>query len=65
MNAKNAKQKLQEMHISQENKMVTYKCFNCNQTIKGETVRKRIRCPYCGSKILYKPRLVNTKIKAV
>ena len=45
--------------------MVEYKCFYCNKKVdKDEYLRKRIRCPYCGSKILYKPRLVSTKIKA-
>ena len=45
--------------------MVTYKCFDCGKTVKEEYIRKRVRCPYCGSKIVYKPRVVNTKVKAV
>ena len=45
--------------------MTTYKCFNCGKIIKEEYIRKRVRCPYCGSKIVYKPRVVNTKVKAV
>ncbi|MBU1245434.1 MAG: DNA-directed RNA polymerase subunit P [Nanoarchaeota archaeon] len=45
--------------------MTTYKCFDCGKIIKEEYIRKRVRCPYCGSKIVYKPRVVNTKVKAV
>jgi len=45
------------------NKMAEYKCFNCGKIVKGELVRKRVRCPYCGSKILFKPRTVNVKVK--
>ncbi|MFH1592410.1 MAG: DNA-directed RNA polymerase subunit P [Candidatus Woesearchaeota archaeon] len=45
--------------------MVKYKCFQCNALVKSEYVKKKIRCPYCGSKIIYKPRTTNTKIKAV
>ncbi|HLC73787.1 MAG TPA: DNA-directed RNA polymerase subunit P [Candidatus Nanoarchaeia archaeon] len=45
--------------------MVTYKCFNCNKIVSEDYVQKRVRCPYCGSKILFKPRVTNVKIKAV
>jgi DNA-directed RNA polymerase subunit RPC12/RpoP len=44
--------------------MVEYKCFNCGKKIGDDTIRKKIRCIYCGSKILYKPRTTVTKIKA-
>jgi len=29
-----------------------------------EYLKKKVRCPYCGSKILYKPKMVSTKVKA-
>ena len=45
--------------------MVTYKCFTCDKIVKGEDIRKRVRCPYCGSKILFKPRVTNVKVKAI
>ncbi len=45
--------------------MVEYKCFNCEKDVKSEYLRKKIRCPYCGSKILYKARSVNKTVKAV
>ncbi|MFH1972608.1 MAG: DNA-directed RNA polymerase subunit P [archaeon] len=45
--------------------MVVYKCFGCGKEIKIDLVRKKIRCPYCGSKILYKTRTVHSKVKAV
>ena len=45
--------------------MVLYKCFNCRKEIKDEYVRRRVRCPHCGSKIVFKPRTVTTKVKAI
>lgn len=44
--------------------MVEYKCFDCNKKVSIEYIRKKVRCPYCGSKMLFKPRLVSTKVKA-
>jgi len=44
--------------------MVEYKCFNCNKKVSQEYLRKNIRCPYCGSKMLFKPRDRETKVKA-
>lgn len=44
--------------------MTKYKCFNCNKRVGEEYVGKRVRCPYCGSKMLFKPRSVMTKVKA-
>lgn len=44
--------------------MATYKCFNCEKIIKEEYIKKKIRCPYCGSKILFKPRTITKKVKA-
>ena len=31
-----------------------YVCLQCNKKIERETLSKRIRCPFCGSKILLK-----------
>ena len=45
--------------------MIKYKCFACGAIIKSEYIKKKIRCPYCGSKIIYKQRTTNTKIKAI
>jgi DNA-directed RNA polymerase subunit RPC12/RpoP len=42
--------------------MVKYKCFDCNK--KVALGGKRIRCPYCGSKMLFKQRGTTTKVKA-
>ena len=44
--------------------MVEYKCFYCNKKVGTEYLRKKVRCPYCGSKILYKSRLTSTKVRA-
>jgi len=45
--------------------MAEYKCFDCNKKVAPDYIRKRIRCPYCGSKMLFKARTVITKVKAV
>ncbi|MBT4174129.1 DNA-directed RNA polymerase subunit P [archaeon] len=45
--------------------MVSYKCFNCSKEIKSDLTRKKVRCPYCGSKILDKPRTVKTSVEAI
>ncbi len=44
--------------------MAEYKCFDCGKTIPQNLIRRRVRCPYCGSKILYKPRTRITRVKA-
>lgn len=45
--------------------MVGYKCFGCSKDVKAEYARKKVRCPYCGSKILFKSRSMPTTVKAV
>jgi len=45
--------------------MVSYKCINCGKKIKEEHIKKKVRCPYCGSKIVYKTRTKTTKVRAV
>lgn len=43
-----------------------YICFQCKKSIDFETVAKRIRCPFCGSKILLKKITnVERKVKAL
>ena len=44
--------------------MVEYKCFSCNKKVAQDYIRKKVRCTYCGSQILFKPRTVITKVKA-
>jgi len=44
--------------------MVEYRCFDCNKKVSQDYLRKKVRCPYCGSKMLFKPRAVITKVKA-
>ena len=44
--------------------MAKYKCFECGKEIGEEYTSRKIRCPYCGSKILFKPREVTTHVKA-
>jgi DNA-directed RNA polymerase subunit RPC12/RpoP len=45
--------------------MTVVKCFKCDKVIKPEYIKKKIRCPYCGSKILFKPRVVSKEVEAV
>ncbi|MEM4282098.1 MAG: DNA-directed RNA polymerase subunit P [Candidatus Woesearchaeota archaeon] len=45
--------------------MSRYSCLMCGKTISESLLGKRVRCPYCGSKILFKPRSIITKVKAV
>lgn len=45
--------------------MVAYKCLECHKEVPSETVKRRVRCPHCGSKILYKPRIISATIEAV
>jgi len=45
--------------------MVKYTCFLCDKKISTELMGRRVRCPFCGSKILHKSRSVSTKVKAV
>lgn len=45
--------------------MGVYMCLDCQKEIKFELVKKRVRCPFCGSKILYKPRITSAVVDAV
>ncbi len=36
--------------------MVRYACLFCKREIKPEEIKKRVRCPYCGGRIIYKKR---------
>jgi len=45
--------------------MVVHKCFSCEKIVKQEYIKKKVRCPYCGSKVLYKPKVVSTKAEAI
>jgi len=44
--------------------MSEYRCFFCNKTISADVIKRRVRCNHCGSKIIFKSRSTNTKIKA-
>ncbi len=44
--------------------MVAYQCLECQKSVPGETVKKRVRCPFCGTKVLYKPRVTNVVVEA-
>jgi len=45
-------------------KMVDYKCFSCSKTVADTYIKKKVRCPYCGSRLIFKPRTSITKVKA-
>ena len=44
--------------------MAEYKCFSCNKEISEQHIRKKVRCIYCGSKIIFKPRTHSATVKA-
>lgn len=41
-----------------------YKCFQCNKVVSDTYLKKKVRCPYCGSRMLFKQRVCVTKVKA-
>ena len=41
-----------------------YKCFSCGKELKPEQIKKRVRCLYCGSRIVFKSRTNVTKVIA-
>jgi DNA-directed RNA polymerase subunit P len=36
--------------------MIMYKCLKCKKQIKLEQIRDKIRCPFCGYKVIVKER---------
>lgn len=44
--------------------MASYRCFDCEEEVDESNIRTKVRCPYCGSKILYKERTTVTNVKA-
>ncbi len=43
---------------------MAYKCFSCGKSIKDEHIKKKVRCIYCGSKVIFKERTVPTHVRA-
>lgn len=43
---------------------MAYRCFFCGKEIAAEHLKKKVRCIYCGSKIIFKNRTVTTHVKA-
>jgi|TARA_Y100000031_G_C8124403_1_gene339776 DNA-directed RNA polymerase subunit RPC12/RpoP len=41
-----------------------YVCFDCGKKVEDEYLTTKVRCPYCGGKVLYKDRRTVNKIKA-
>jgi len=39
-----------------------YTCYYCQKKVTLEDIKRRVRCPYCGSKVLFKDRLEVGKI---
>lgn len=44
--------------------MADYTCFNCGKNVDASYLVKKVRCPYCGSKIIFKPRVRPTTVLA-
>jgi DNA-directed RNA polymerase subunit RPC12/RpoP len=47
-----------------EHSQAEYKCFSCNKIIAEQYIKKKVRCPYCGSKVVFKARTQEVTIKA-
>ncbi|MEM1535894.1 MAG: DNA-directed RNA polymerase subunit P [Candidatus Pacearchaeota archaeon] len=45
--------------------MPVYKCFSCGKEVSDKVLKTRFSCPYCGSKIFFKPRKAIKKVKAI
>ena len=45
--------------------MAEYKCFKCGKEIESDSLKKRFKCPYCDSKVFFKPRTKVKRIKAI
>jgi DNA-directed RNA polymerase subunit RPC12/RpoP len=45
--------------------MAEYKCFNCDKVLNPDQMKKRVRCVYCGSKIVFKTRSSPTIVDAI
>jgi len=43
---------------------MNYKCFYCRKEVSDEIRGKKVRCPYCGNKVLIKERNITTKVVA-
>lgn len=42
-----------------------YKCLNCGKTIENEQIKEKVRCPYCGYKVVFKnPPKTVVKVQA-
>lgn len=50
-----------EVHVVNNSE---YKCFNCGKIISESYIKKKVRCPYCGSKIIFKARTQPNTVKA-
>ncbi|MGM5480626.1 MAG: DNA-directed RNA polymerase subunit P [Nanobdellota archaeon] len=44
--------------------MTEYRCFSCNKVIPEHYIKKKVRCVYCGSKIIFKARSKPSMVKA-
>ncbi len=42
-----------------------FRCLNCQKSIKDETLKEKIRCPYCGYRVMIRERAKTVvKVKA-
>ena len=45
--------------------MASYKCTSCKKVIPSEDVKRKVRCKWCGHKILEKTKSVSTVYEAI
>ncbi|MEM4396821.1 MAG: DNA-directed RNA polymerase subunit P [Candidatus Woesearchaeota archaeon] len=42
---------------------MAYVCFKCKKEVDENYLKRKVQCPYCGSRIFVKSRVHPTKIK--
>jgi DNA-directed RNA polymerase subunit RPC12/RpoP len=43
--------------------MVKYDCAECHKSVDEKLITRKIRCPFCSSKVLLKPSTEGSKVK--
>ena len=53
------------MYCNTKGDKMAYRCFFCNKEIDPKYIKKKVQCPYCGSRIIYKERDTPLTLKAI
>ncbi|MFW5704651.1 MAG: DNA-directed RNA polymerase subunit P [Nanoarchaeota archaeon] len=44
--------------------MTSYECVNCGKEVQGILVERKVRCPFCSTKVLRKVQKAPQMVKA-